>query len=98
MGERLRHASMMGAVDSIPHFAAPAPKSERTERSWSATKAGGEILYALDAERVLGGHRGEDGHPEDSEGAEGLEIGLDPAPPPESDPAMVSAFGISMAS
>jgi hypothetical protein len=26
----------MGAVDSIPHLAAPAPKSERIERSWSA--------------------------------------------------------------
>ena len=37
----------------------------------------GELMCGLDAERVLGGDRGHHRHAEDTEGGEGLEIGLD---------------------
>ncbi len=44
-------------------------------------RSGRDSLEALHAHRVLDGHRRDGGHPEDPEGREGLEIGLDACAP-----------------
>jgi hypothetical protein len=45
---------------------------------------------------VLRRQRGDDGRAKNAKGGKGLEVGLNPAPPPESDPAIVSAIGMFM--
>ena len=89
---------MMGAVDSIPHLAAPAPKSERTERSWSATKEGGRFSTPWTPREFCAVTAVMTDMPNTRKALKVLRSAWIPAPPPESDPAMVSAFGISMAS
>ncbi len=56
-------------------------------------EAAGRTPDTEDADGVLRGEGGDGRGPEDAVGGERLQVGLDPGPPPESDPAMVSATG-----
>jgi hypothetical protein len=87
---------MMGAVESMPHFAASAPKSPRTERSCWATKAGGRFSTPCTPKEFCAVTAVMTDIPNTLKAENVLRSAWMPAPPPESEPAMVRAFGISM--
>src|SRR3989454_11823026 len=84
---------MIGAVESIPIFTASAPKSESTESSWRPTNSGGRLktpwtpteFCAVTAVITL--------IPNTRNAEKVLRSAWMPAPPPESEPAMVRALG-----
>ena len=90
-------ASMIGAVESIPHLAASAPKSESTERSCWATKAGGRLSTPCTPREFCAVTAVITDMPKTRKAEKVFRSAWMPAPPPESDPAMVRALGISMA-
>ena len=90
-------ASMMAAVESIPHLAASVPKSSRTERSCSATKGGGRFSTAWTPREFCAVTAVITDMPYTRNAENVLRSAWIPAPPPESEPAMVSALGINMA-
>jgi hypothetical protein len=90
-------ASMIGAVESIPHLAASVPKSSRTERSCRATKAGGRFSTPWTPTEFCAVTAVMTDMPNTRNAENVLRSAWIPAPPPESEPAMVSALGINMA-
>jgi hypothetical protein len=90
-------ASMMGAVESMPHFAASAPKSSSTERSCWATKAGERFSTPCTPTEFWAVTAVITDIPNTRNAENVLRSAWMPAPPPESDPAMVRARGIRMA-
>ncbi len=90
-------ASMMGEVDSIPHLAASAPKSSSTERSCRATKAGGRFSTPWTPREFCAVTAVITDMPNTRNAENVLRSAWIPAPPPESEPAIVSALGINMA-
>ena len=86
-------SAMIGAVESMPIFTASAPKSDSTESSCLPTNAGGRLktpwtpteFCAVTAVSTL--------MPKTRNAENVLRSAWMPAPPPESDPAMVSALG-----
>ena len=91
-------ASMMGAVESIPHLAASAPKSSRTERSCRATNAGGRFSTPWTPREFCAVTAVITDMPNTRNAENVLRSAWMPAPPPESEPAIVRALGINMAS
>src|SRR5438552_3837384 len=84
---------MIGAVESIPIFTASASKSESTESIWRPTNSGGRLktpwtpteFWAVTAVITL--------IPNTRNAEKVLRSAWMPAPPPESEPAMVRALG-----
>src|SRR5262249_26141076 len=87
---------MIGAVESMPHLAAWAPKSPRTERSCWATKAGGRFSTPWTPSEFCAVTAVSTDMPNTRNAENVLRSAWMPAPPPESEPAMVRAFAISM--
>ena len=85
---------MIGAVESMPIFTASAPKSESTESICATTNSGGRLktpwtpteFCAVTAVMTL--------IPNTRNAEKVLRSAWMPAPPPESEPAIVSALGI----
>ena len=89
---------MMGAVESMPHLAASAPKSSSTESSCWATKAGGRFSTPWTPMEFCAVTAVITDIPNTRKAEKVLRSAWMPAPPPESDPAMVRALGMRMAS
>ena len=62
---------------SIPILTASTPMSSATARTWARMISGGIGMDGGDADRVLGGDRGDRGHAVDAAGGERLQVGLD---------------------
>ena len=79
---------------SIPVFAASTPMSSKTASSCARMKSGGSSWTAVTADRVLRGER-DDGAdvPCTPAAANAFRSAWMPAPPPESDVAIVNARG-----
>ena len=88
---------MMGAVESMPHLAASAPKSSSTERSCRATNAGGRFSTPCTPREFCAVTAVITEVPKTRNAENVLRSAWMPAPPPESEPAMVRARGIRMA-
>src|SRR3989442_6601281 len=91
---RLATSAMIGAVESMPIFTASAPKSESTEWICVPMNSGGRLktpwtpteFWAVTAVITL--------IPKTRNAEKVLRSAWMPAPPPESEPAMVRAFGM----
>src|SRR5215216_6250277 len=83
----------MGAEDSIPIFTASAPKSERTASIWAFTNAGGISWTPWTPTEICAVRAASTDMPNTRNAENVLRSAWIPAPPPESEPAMVSAFG-----
>ncbi len=90
-------ASMIGVVESMPHLAASVPKSSRTERSCCATNAGGRFSTPWTPREFCAVTAVSTDMPNTRNAENVLRSAWMPAPPPESEPAMVRALGINMA-
>src|SRR5512134_4116915 len=88
---------MMGAVDSMPHLAASVPKSESTEVSCRATKAGGRFSTPWTPSEFWAVTAVITDMPNTRKAEKVFRSAWMPAPPPESDPAMVRARETRMA-
>src|SRR2546427_2983827 len=84
---------MIGAVDSIPILIASAPKSESTESICRATNSGGRLNTPWTPSEFWAVTAVTTDMPKTRNAENVLRSAWMPAPPPESDPAMVRAFG-----
>src|SRR5881296_1005394 len=89
---------MIGAVDSIPILIASAPKSARTESICLATNSGGRLNTPCTPSEFWAVTAVTTDMPKTRNAENVLRSAWMPAPPPESDPAMVSAFTILITS
>ncbi len=78
LGERVGDGVDRLRRPSIPTLTASTPMSRATARTWARIMLRRDRLDRVDADRVLGGDRGDRGHPVDPAGRERLEVGLDP--------------------
>src|SRR5918996_2977233 len=84
---------MIGAVDSMPSFTASAPKSPSTASSCSATNSGGRLCTPLTPTEFCAVTAVITDIPNTRNAENVLRSAWMPAPPPESEPATVSALG-----
>ena len=84
---------MMGADDSIPIFTASAPMSDSTASICARTKAGGTSCTPCTPTEFCAVSAVTTEVPKTRNAEKVLRSAWIPAPPPESEPAMVSAFG-----
>src|SRR5712692_2448341 len=84
---------MTGAVDSMPILTASAPKSESTESICRATNSGGRLNTPCTPSEFCAVTAVRTDRPKTRKAVNVLRSAWMPAPPPESEPAMVSAFG-----
>src|SRR5262249_14862163 len=89
-------AAMMGAVDNIPILTASASKSERTASHCSTTNSGGRFKTPVTPTEFWAVTAVITDMPNTRKAENVLRSAWMPAPPPESDPAMVSALGTPM--
>src|SRR4030095_9134968 len=85
-------APMIGAVDSIPILIASAPKSLRTASSWRATNSGGRLWTPVTPTEFCAVTAVSTDMPNVRNAENVSRSAWIPAPPPESDPAIVSAL------
>src|SRR5215813_10221951 len=84
---------MIEAVESMPIFTASAPKSESTESIWAATNSGGRLKTPCTPTEFWAVTAVSTDMPNTRNAEKVFRSAWIPAPPPESDPAMVSALG-----
>ena len=89
-------APTIGAVESMPSFTASAPKSSSTESICRATNSGGRSNTPWTPREFWAVTAVSTDMPKTRKAEKVLRSAWMPAPPPESDPAMVSALGTSM--
>ena len=86
-------ASTIGAVDSIPILTASAPKSPSTASICSATNSGGRLWTPVTPTEFCAVTAVSTDMPNVRNAENVFRSAWMPAPPPESDPAIVSALG-----
>src|SRR2546428_4928012 len=89
---------MISAVESMPSFTASAPRSPRTASIWAATNGGGRLYTPLTPTEFCAVTAVRTDIPNTRNAENVLRSAWMPAPPPESEPAMVSAFGTRITS
>src|SRR5438093_5976077 len=87
---------MIADVDSMPIFTASAPKSDSTASICRATKSGGRFRTPCTPREFWAVMAVRTDIPNTENAENVLRSAWMPAPPPESDPAMVSAFGTAI--
>src|SRR4029453_7813949 len=86
---------MIGVVDSIPVLAASAPMSPSTASSWRATNSGARLATPCTPIEFCAVTAVRTEAPNTRKALKVFRSAWMPAPPPESEPAMVSARGIA---
>ena len=90
-------SATIGAVESMPTFTASAPKSASTDSSCAPTNSGGRLYTPWTPTEFCAVTAVMTDMPKTRKAEKVLRSAWMPAPPPESDPATVSAFGTAIA-